>query len=65
MAFIDFHTGTLSGACDLQALASTEPNSSAKMHYVASDAAQLNSLYQTALNAISGKSRLIKLPPAP
>jgi hypothetical protein len=65
VAFIDFHTGTLSGACDLQALASTEPNSSAKMHYVASDAAQLNSLYQTALNAISGKSRLIKLPPAP
>jgi len=32
------------------------------MYYLATDASQLNDIYQTALGAISGKSRLIKLP---
>jgi hypothetical protein len=65
VAFIDFHTGSLTDACDLSALASIAPNTETPMHYLANNAAQLNGLYQTALNAISGSSRLIKLPASP
>ena len=62
IAFIDFHTGTLANACNLTTLASTDPNSGTPMHYIASNASQLNGFYQSAFNAISGASRLIKLP---
>jgi Flp pilus assembly protein TadG len=58
LAFVTLGSG---GQCDLGGLASTDSNGNA-MHYTTTNATDLHVLYETALGAISGKSRLIKLP---
>jgi hypothetical protein len=58
LAFITLGSG---GQCNLEALASLDSNHN-PMHYTTTNAADLHVIYETALGAISGRSRLIKLP---